>query len=668
MKKFLSKHLLVAAVAVGSCNLHADSSCGVKSGTCSSLSQCTTPSACAKRDGGKTYINLYPHWSPNDTSCHRGVGSEEDSKDTCGATVDFTGFYARSGGHHGSKCNTNNNCGVKASDLGVYFGLANQSTFVINNGATSINLNRAAADVLTTSGIGDAVANILISGALAGSESSAAAGADKTAAAQRAAGPNALVAPVPGAAFTSDYVKTLSDAAINKAFVNSAADQNVGLTLDPVQKAWGVTVNYHQDLNKLYKGLYLEVSAPIVHVEREVNATVRSLDAATVTDATKQYVKSYVDYFNGNDAVSPAVARTNRVNLSGAAVAGAGEVSFFPVNIDTLQNATLRDTKVTGLADLDCKVGYRFLDSDWYDLGLYAGLTIPTGNRSKGEELFEAIVGNGGHFALGAGLRGGVHVWGDDKKDNSCFNVFVHSELDYRYNFKATERRTLGLKNMNGASQWALVGQLDTTANFLQSANGAVAGGGAVAPANAQRLSSLLPLANVSTMDVDVTPGSQVNFNLSVGTGWEGFTVDLGYHLFFREEEEVKMKSGAQCPAFPANLVVDPLTIASLCGTFTNTSQSIGGNLGAAGAGDGIAHNVGANPNRVPPVVLTTSDLDPVTAQTPSVLTNGIYGSLGYTFKEWDYPMHVSVNGGYRWANKNNPNTWWVGGCLGASF
>ncbi len=663
MKNFLSKHLLVAAVAVGSCNLHADSSCGVKLGTCSTLTACTNPSACAKNNGGKTYNSLYPHWSPDDTMCHKSVGSCEEDKDSCGASIDFVGFFSKTGGSKKEKCGTTAGCGVNNSDLGVYFGLTGLSTFAINNGGASANLTPDGLQVgddalvgdavapFTTSGFADAFANVLVTGVVGGTVN---AGAGAAPAGEAVAA--VLVDRGPGA--INGLVTDVASAGTS-VLEHLNANQNIGLSLDPVQKSWGVVVNYRQDLSKLYKGLYLKVSAPIMHVERNVNATVRTVASSAAAGAaaavagataTTNQMAANIQRYLGGESVSPAVVRTNP-NFVPAGDVEHSSIARVPVDIETLQNATLRDSSATGIADLDCRVGYRFLESDWYDLDVHAGLTVPTGNHSKGVELFEAIVGNGGHFALGAGLGGGVHLWGDDKKDNSCFNVFAHAGLDYRYNFKAKERRTLGLKNMNGASQWVLLGKLDTNAPAAPAAPAAT---------TATRPASFVPLANVSTMDVDVTPGSQVNFNLSLGTGWEGFTFDVGYHLFFREEEEVKQRCGTACPAFPSNLTIDPLQVRVLCGTFASTSSSIGteGDAGAVLPAGG----------RTAPTVLTSSDLDIKTAQTPNILTNGVYASIGYQIKEWEYPVHVGVNGGYRWANNNNPNSWWVGGCVGLSF
>ena len=61
----------------------------------------------------------------------------------------------------------------------------------------------------------------------------------------------------------------------------------------PSQTAYGVTINYNQDLEKIYEGLYFKVSLPIVHVKNDMNSEITK-----ISDALDN-VANLVKYFKG---------------------------------------------------------------------------------------------------------------------------------------------------------------------------------------------------------------------------------------------------------------------------------------------------------------------------------------------------------------------------------
>ncbi|MBX9830852.1 hypothetical protein K2X40_02760 [Candidatus Babeliales bacterium] len=385
----------------------------------------------------------------------------------------------------------------------------------------------------------------------------------------------------------------------------------VRVNLQPEQRAYGVHLNYHQDLDKILKGLYFKINVPIVNVENSidpeftagavaVNLTNVST-AATATDGLKAY-------FNGT------FANTTPENAQEA-------LKYLKFGANNNEDSS------TGVADIDFILGYYFLYTNKYRLAVNMGVTIPTGDDADSNKLFEAIVGNGDHWAFGAGLDGGATVW-----TNGDHSISVHSALNYRYLFEGTERRTLGLKDDSGKiipyGHYALVGQAGTGADV-----------------------TLIPAANKLTVDCDVTPGSQLDMIVAFAYHYCGFTFDLGYNLFFREEEDVDRKGSAAIFG----------STASIWGIVNPNADPAGGLV----AGD-IQQAAG---NFVLATGLQDKNITTDNAETPDQLTHKIYAGLSYATYDWDVPLFIGLHGHYEWASDNSGiSNWGIGGKAGVAF
>jgi hypothetical protein len=256
----------------------------------------------------------------------------------------------------------------------------------------------------------------------------------------------------------------------------------------------------------------------------------------------------------------------------------------------------------TGVADIDLSLGYNFLHSKKYSAGLAVALTVPTGNESNGVYLFQPIVGNGKYFGLGGDLHAHANLW-----SNGDRNLGVCAALKYRYLFENSSVRTLGLKGRN-LGQYHTLGK-DTVA-------------------------SLVPAANVTTMAVNVTPGSQLEGALGLAYNHGNFSFGLGYDLYFREAESVSRKG---------SLAANTYGVAA-----RNFSTAAAFNITTAAHFDG---GVAA--------VLSNDNLDVAAAATPSQFSNAINGSAGYVFRKWDCPLMLGVGAKYEFANKNSVFSQW---------
>ena len=257
-------------------------------------------------------------------------------------------------------------------------------------------------------------------------------------------------------------------------------------TLNPEQKAIGVYFNYHQDFCKILEGLYLRINLPVVNVENNANLNIVGVTPAPAGNAN---ATTLTQFFNGTLPNPAVLAANSQVPLTNALL-------------------TNQKSSYTGVADIDIILGYDFLAKEEFHASINLGLSIPTGNKPDGKRVFQAIVGNGQYVGFGAGLDLGACFWGEEGEGG----VRVHGALNYRYLFESREKRTLGIKGQQ-YGQYELLGTVNNPA--------------AAAP--------LIPAANVTTLNVNVTPGSQVDAIIALGYGMWGLTFDVGYNLLDRK-------------------------------------------------------------------------------------------------------------------------------------
>jgi len=365
----------------------------------------------------------------------------------------------------------------------------------------------------------------------------------------------------------------------------SAQDADVSkIKFEPEQTAYGATIYYHQDLDKLLKGLYFKALLPIVHVENDMN-----MKLTGGTDAVKA---NMIKYFKGEKLTQ---ANTNvQEALTHAKIDG--------------------DQDETGIADIDLVLGYKVINKDDIKLALNIGLTIPTGNEADGKFLWEPIYGNGQHWGLGGGVDLCARVWEDGDQ-----SFRIDAVANYRYLFESEEVRTLRFKD-TAFSQYANLVKLDKNAADLKTLPGTTTE------------NTLIPAANVLTQKVDVEPGSQLDAILNLAYCNGGFTVNLGYNLFWKSDEDVTRRA-----AWNEN----EYAIASV--TY-NTSSA------AAGTGNNTFDAA---------YVVNKDKIDVTTAETPSYVTHKLFGGVGYTFKEWDTPLMFGLGASYEFACDNNEVEGW---------
>ena len=376
------------------------------------------------------------------------------------------------------------------------------------------------------------------------------------------------------------------------------------ISLDPEHDAYGARFDYYQNLDCLVNGLFLKADLPIVCVENDAKLRVSNVSLGGTADATNAAVlqNNLVNFFNGSYAAATGNTTVGGKNLQVA-----------------LTHALYKGRQSeTGVADIDVALGYKFLKKENYYASLALAITIPTGNSADGVYMFEPIVGNGQHFGLGGNFEGMIKLWGDCEQ-----NIKLHLKANYRYLFEHSQHRTLGIQDEDGkVRDWGhyyLLGKMNAAEGELLA-------------------QALIPAANKTTLNVDVTPGSQFDGILGFAYNNGGFTFDLGYNLYAREAEDVDMKDTLDSPYALAGR------------NFETDAQS----------------DLYENNSTLP---LSNSDMVLAVAETPSQTTHSIYGGFGYIFKEWEYPLQLRLGGKYEWPGENSAiEKWTIHGGIGIGF
>lgn len=383
----------------------------------------------------------------------------------------------------------------------------------------------------------------------------------------------------------------------NLIFNHSGATNTLAgtLSLRGKQQVGGVEFDWYQNLDCLWKGLYFLLSVPVVHVKNKLELNVTGQTTQTIAGTAY----GVADYFNGN--ISQAAGSNQQAALSNALITGS--------------------TSETGVADVHLMVGWDFYRTKMHHVSINVGADFPTGNESHGKKAFQAIVGNGNHYTVGAGITASTIPW---KTDHQAIEFYF--DVRYRYLFKGDETRTVGIKTQNWG-QYQFLGQTGVL--------------------------GVVPAANVLTRKVSVTPRNQLNATALIAYNIHGFTVDVGYEVLAQEAEKVKVKSWTNDTYALAGNNYDGTVAFSLATNVAASTQTIGATA---------AQSAGAS-------ALQSTNLDTKPATTDGYVTNKIYSAVGYRWAKWCCPLMVKAGGYYEFApSRKATENWSVFGGLAVNF
>jgi hypothetical protein len=180
------------------------------------------------------------------------------------------------------------------------------------------------------------------------------------------------------------------------------------------------------------------------------------------------------------------------------------------------------------------------------------------------------------------------------------------------------------------------------------------------------------PGINILTQDVNVKPGYNVSLNLALVVDRDpnlyerGFNAELGYNFYAKEMECVELKccslGGAAIKDHSGHGFVNPVR------NMTNDLLS-----NEASVANQVFHAENTNTEVIAHYdtrALTTDDLDLNSAAHPCVLSNTVYGALGYSWADIKCPVAAGLGGSYEFSGRMNTSLdrWLVWGKLGIDF
>jgi len=482
-----------------------------------------------------------------------------------------------------------------------------------------------------------------------------------------------------GTLAVGDFDVTHFNIVTNNGAFQSTIEFNPQRTVFGVGLDWKQGFIFHEDNSVRY---WFELNGPVLHVKSKMHLT------ESITN-------------NGGGALA-------KTGLDGAPIVGTMTDAFKQSNWKYGKIDDSHKMEKTGLADLEFKVGYNGVLTDCCTCAPYLGVIFPTGNKPRGEYVFEPVVGNGKHYGISWGLNLAYTLWCGDE---STFGLRVDG--DSRYLFKEEMYRSFELLGFGKA--WSRY-----MAMYKNLAEAQAAQAGSTAASAYSGTSGI----NLMTRDVEVTPGLQVNINTAII--YEGCNVvaEGGWTFYSRHAEKIK-PNWATGPVLKSRYGYGYLTKARTIrdpaiwiDTEPNTA-TVSVSAHAAPGWTGPQTLTPPNPPgseqqqfAVPPaltgvptvvpgdtlqvvtsnnpalpqyiehsgdyaptqaayeaLVFLVNDIDWNSGAQPGVSANTIYGTIGYTRRDCCYPVIFSVGGAYDFTSGSAAaDRWTVFGQLGVSF
>lgn len=309
-----------------------------------------------------------------------------------------------------------------------------------------------------------------------------------------------------------------------------ATDFNSRVTFEPVIRSFIADIDFYLGLDEWARGLYFTIRAPITQTKwhLDMHETVSTIGQNVYpagyfsANAESGTLNSFTQFITGNGAPT-----FNSLTLAGG--------DTFPATVfQPLAHAKISDSPIVkaGLAELQIGVGWNYCGEDWH-VGVQARMRAPTGTRPTGEFAFEPIVGNGHFWEFGGGLN--IH-W--DFWHNECGSrhagIFIDSIVTHM--FTSRQKRTFDLVGKEN-SRYMLAQRIGTERLNPQLSSDFP---------NVEFQSEVTPVANLTTMDVDVTIPAQAEIVVMFNYTHDNVCLDLGYNFWGRSCESIKHKG---CPA-----------------------------------------------------------------------------------------------------------------------
>jgi len=273
-------------------------------------------------------------------------------------------------------------------------------------------------------------------------------------------------------------------------------------------------------LDEWYKGLYLQLYAPIVHSRWDLNFCERVINPGTDDHAP--------GYFNGNATGIPRNELLNSFSEFACGYTIKPTTTLQPVIYQPLDKAQIKQKKHirTRVADVRATLGWNAILNENGRFALQLQGAAPTGNKPEGEIFFESIVGNGYHWEFGAGISGHYIGYRNEDTDAHCG---IYFDATITHLFAKRHTRTFDLFG-KPFSRYMLAEKMSSQVSDLKGGDTA---GTAVAPTY-QFTNQIAPLANLTTVQIDAQVSVQVDLVVMLNHTHGNWSYDVGYNFWYR--------------------------------------------------------------------------------------------------------------------------------------
>ena len=276
-------------------------------------------------------------------------------------------------------------------------------------------------------------------------------------------------------------------------------------------------------LDKWIPGLYFRLHAPLVYSRWNLN-----LCESLISTGSNAYDPGY---FNPTGIERAQLSRNFTSFIGGIDAPKATDLTF-----DNLAHAKMdcNAHHLVRLSEIQGAIGWNILHQPRYHLGGNFRFSIPTGNSPDAQFLFEPIIGNGHHWEVGGGLSCHVLVWEDHETQETAGLYF---DCNITHLFASRQKRTFDLCANGNNSRYMLAQRMDSP---IEAGLRGIVDGERIEP-TVQYQKQVTPVANLTTLSVDVSSSVQADLAVMVGYTKGKNSWGFGYGFWGRSCETIRL-------------------------------------------------------------------------------------------------------------------------------
>lgn len=383
------------------------------------------------------------------------------------------------------------------------------------------------------------------------------------------------------------------------------------ISAEPIVSNAIFDLNFFIDLCPIAEGLWTRIDVPVVR--SKTNMRFCSTGTGVTTDNFAPGLLTLNTCLTGTPVVYNNILDAFNGNRVFGDVATLKSARYSP--------CSQTETKIAGI-HVDLGYDFCFTDDQYLAASIHA--VGPTGTRPNGEFVFEPVVGANKSWQLG-GTVSGYKTWCRERNDVGIYWYVVATHL-----FKARQTRVFNLKKNGPGSQYLLLKDIDTSANFVDGIDRA---------------------ANFLSGETRIGANLMFDGSVMAAWEWERSTLELGYNFWARTHEKrasevcfrgynfIDSNFGVKGNEFSSTFDPDLET----CVTLTSTASK-----------STIALAAAADPDAVSPVVIEIDDINFSAPLHPATWSHKFFGAWGRKGNLCCQDTFLQIGAAVEFGNKNS--------------